>query len=114
MLCSFALFVSLIGFTGPEKPRWRNSQFKIFIHLFIFLFNVVLFDMLTVSRVQNLSAAGHYVMFIQRAGVLYQVLKHEAQPSVLGLDITLLNYLKIFTVYLSILTLILSLRVILT
>ena len=56
-------------------------------------------------------------MFTQSAGVLYQVLKHEAQPSVLGLDTTrianFVNYLKNFTVYLSILTLIFSLPVIL-
>ena len=46
-----------------------------------------------------------------------QVLKHEAQPSVLRLDTTrianFVNYLKNFNVYLSILTLIFSLQVIL-
>ena len=51
------------------------------------------------------------------AGVLYQDLKHEAQPSVLGLDRTrianFVNYLKNFTVYLSIFILIFSLQVIL-
>ena len=45
----------------------------------------------------------------------YQALKHEAQPSVLGLDTTrianFVNYFKNFTVYLSILTLIFSLQV---
>ena len=49
--------------------------------------------------------------------MLYQVLKHEAQPSVLGLDTirvaNFVNYLKNFTVYLSILTLIFRLQVIL-
>ena len=49
--------------------------------------------------------------------MLYQVLKHEAQPSVLGLDTTRIancvNYLKNFTVNLFILTLIFSLQVIL-
>ena len=49
--------------------------------------------------------------------MLDQVLKHEVQPSVLGLDTTrisnFMNYLKNFTVYLSILTLIFSLQVIL-
>ena len=49
--------------------------------------------------------------------MLYQVLKHEAQPSVLGLDTTrianFVNYLKNFTIYLSILTLLFSLQVIL-
>ena len=55
-------------------------------------------------------------MFTQWAGVLYQVLKHEAQLSVLGLDATqtianFVNYLiRHFTVYLSILTLIFSLQ----
>ena len=48
---------------------------------------------------------------------MYQVLKHEALPSVLGLDTTrienFVNYLKSFTVYLSILTLIFSLQIIL-
>ena len=48
--------------------------------------------------------------------MLYQVLKHKAQPSVLGLDTTqiviFVNQLKNVTVYLSILTLI-SLQVIL-
>ena len=56
-------------------------------------------------------------MFTQYAGVLYQVLKDEAQPSVLGLDTTrianFVNYLKNFAVYLCILTLIFSLQVIL-
>ena len=46
--------------------------------------------------------------------MLYQVLKHEVQPSILGLDTTrtanFVKYLK-FTVYLSILTLIFSLQV---
>ena len=50
--------------------------------------------------------------------MLYQVLKHEAQSSVLGLDTTIANFvkvynLKIFTVYLLILTLIFSFQVIL-
>ena len=51
--------------------------------------------------------------------MLYQVLKHEVQRSVLGLDTTrianFVNYVKNFTVYLivSILTLIFSLQVIL-
>ena len=49
--------------------------------------------------------------------MLYQVLKHEAQPSVLGLDTTriakFVNYLKNFAVYLSIHTLIFSLQVVL-
>ena len=49
--------------------------------------------------------------------MLYQVLKHEAQPSVLGLDTTrianFVNYLKHFAVNVSILTLIFSLQVIL-
>ena len=48
---------------------------------------------------------------------VYEVLKHEAQPSVLGLGITrianFVNYLKNFTVYLPILALIFSLQVIL-
>ena len=56
-------------------------------------------------------------MFTHWAGVLYQVLKHEAQPSVLGLDtiriVHFVNYLKNLTVYLSILTLVFSLQVIL-
>ena len=56
-------------------------------------------------------------MFTQWAGVLYQVLKQEVQPSVLGLDTTqitnFVNYLKNFTVYLSILTLVFSWQVIL-
>ena len=47
-------------------------------------------------------------MFTQSVGVLYQVLKHEAQPGVLGLDTiriaNFVNYLN-FTVYLSILSL---------
>ena len=42
--------------------------------------------------------------------MLYQVVKHEVQPSVLGLDTTqianFVKYLKTFTVYPSILTLI--------
>ena len=50
--------------------------------------------------------------------MLYQVLKQEAQPSVLGLKTTrianFVNYLKSFAVYLSILTLIFSLQVILS
>ena len=49
--------------------------------------------------------------------MLCQVLKHKAQPSVLGLDTAqianFVNYFKNFTVYLSILTLIFSLQVIL-
>ena len=49
--------------------------------------------------------------------MLYQVLKHEAQPSVLGLDTkrmaNFVNYLKDFSVYLSILIRIFSLQVIL-
>ena len=45
--------------------------------------------------------------------MLYQVLKHKAQPSVLGLVTTrIVNYSKNFTLYLSILTPIFSLRVI--
>lgn len=56
-------------------------------------------------------------MFAQWAGVLYQVLEHEAQPSILGLDTTRIvncvNCSKKFTVYLSILTLIFSLQVML-
>ena len=61
------------------------------------------------------------IKFTQWAGVLYQVLKHKAQPSVLELDTpwtaNFVNYLiiKNFAVYLSILTLIFtgSLQVIL-
>ena len=49
--------------------------------------------------------------------MLYQVLKQEVQPSVLGLDTTqianFVDYLKNFTVYLSILTLVFSRQVIL-
>ena len=49
--------------------------------------------------------------------MFYQVLKHEAQSSVFGLDTrriaNFVNYLKNFTVYLSILTLIFSFQVIL-
>ena len=49
--------------------------------------------------------------------MLYQVLKYEAQPSVLGLGTArianFVNYLRNFTVYLSILTLIFSPQVIL-
>ena len=56
-------------------------------------------------------------MFTQWTGLLYQVAKHEVQPSVLGLDTTwianFVNYLKNSTVYLSILTLIFSRQVVL-
>ena len=56
-------------------------------------------------------------MFTQWAGVLYKVLKHKVQPSVLGLDTTwivnFVNYLKNFFAFPSILTLIFSLQVIL-
>ena len=49
--------------------------------------------------------------------MLYQVLKHEVQLSVLGLDTTrianFVNYFKNFTVYLSILNMTFSLQVIL-
>ena len=49
--------------------------------------------------------------------MFYQVLKQEVQPSVLGLDTrriaNFVNYFKNFTVYLSILTVIFSLQVIL-
>ena len=48
--------------------------------------------------------------------MLYRVLKHEAQPHVLGLDATrianFVNFFKNSAVYLSILTLIFSLQVV--
>ena len=45
--------------------------------------------------------------------MLYQVLKHETQPSLFGLDTTRIANFDNVTVYLSILTLIFSLKVIL-
>jgi len=38
MLCSFALFVSLFGFIGPEKPHWGSGQLR-YLQSFIAITN---------------------------------------------------------------------------